>query len=532
MLAVLGVGLFAACSASVGGQGRAVTNAITSPSESTGRVITVPKSGPAPGPSTLSKTPSSAAPHTAASGTAAPGPHELPAPDGAVGSRGIGDPYYPDAGNGGYEVDHYDIDLAYEPTSNRFSAVTTVTGKVTEATKLGRFDLDLQPTMKVSVVTVNGVAAAFRHDNAELVITPASGLPPGAGLTVIVTYAGGPDVIRGGAANLGDGGWYRTPSGGAIAIGEPFSGSAWYPVNEHPSDTATYRVTATVPQKWSVISGGVAVTAGLPAAPAGEKVFRWNQPQPIASYQATIYIDTFTTVTDTTTDGKPIVSAFAPGAVVVEYQNLAKETRRILQVLGNHFGPYPFDAAGGIYTGLPLQFALETATRPVYANWVDTDTIVHELTHQWFGDDVVIKRWSDICLNECFASYGPWLWHQDVDGTDLDTQWIQDMAGVAAVPSFWTSPLVDMGAGNEFTSVYSRGPLAIHALRKQMGERNFATLLKGWPATYGGRAAGYQDLVGYVNKISGQDLTAFMNAWFRGTVRPPARFLHPGGLGR
>lgn len=523
--------LLAACSVSVAGQG-AVGAGGSSTSRGTagsaggagatgapvtgtsGNVITVPSSGAPASPS-----------------GAGPIGSSLPAPDGAVGSVGIGDPYYPRSGNGGYEVDHYDISLSYDPVVNDLHAVTTVTGKVTEASRLGRFDLDLQSSMNVSAVTVNGTAAAFEHQQAELVINPARGLPPGTALTVVVTYSGRPAVVPGGAANLGDGGWYRTPSGGAIAIGEPFSGSAWYPVNEHPSDTATYRITATVPQKWSVIANGIAATAGLPPVPTGRKAFRWTQSQPITSYEVTIYIDTFTTVTDRTADGRPIVSAFAPGTDVAKYKNLATDTRRIVQVLSNHFGPYPFAAAGGIYTGLPLRFALETATRPVYANWVDTDTIVHEMTHQWFGDDVVIRRWSDICLNECFASYGPWLWHQDVDGTNLDAQWVALMDGEAAGPDFWTSPLVDMGAGKEFTSVYSRGPLALHALRKQIGEKDFAALLKGWPATFGGKVAGYQDLVAYVDKISGQHLTAFMDAWFRGTVRPPARFLHPGGLG-
>ena len=77
---------------------------------------------------------------------------------------------------------------------------------------------------------------------------------------MVVTYSGKPAIIPGGTANLGDGGWYRTPSGGAIAIGEPFSGSAWYPVNEHPSDPAEHQVTATVPSKWSVIANGVPST--------------------------------------------------------------------------------------------------------------------------------------------------------------------------------------------------------------------------------------------------------------------------------
>ncbi len=485
-------------------------------------VITVPRSGPVAPPGSTAPTTTPTSPTSA---------NTPPAAAGAIGSTGIGDPYYPDSGNGGYQVDHYGIALTYDPPANTLSATTTVTGTVTGKGGLARLNLDLQPTMKVSAVVLNGSAARFQQQQAELVITPATGLVTGAALTVAVTYAGRPNVIPGGTAGMGDGGWYRTPSGGAIAIGEPFSGSSWYPVNEHPSDPATFQVTATVPAKWSVISNGVATKAGLPAAPAGMKVFQWTQSHPITSYESTIYIDTFSTVTDTTVDGKPIVSAFAPSTDVARYKALAKDTRRILQVLSNHFGTYPFDAAGGIYTGQSLSFALETATRPVYADWVDTDTIVHELTHQWFGDDVVIARWSDICLNECFASYGPWLWHQDTDGTDLDAEWVADMATAAPDARFWSSPLVDMGVGNEFTSVYTRGPLAVHALRKQMGESRFAALLKGWPATYGGKAASWDDFVAYVNKVAGQDLTPFVNAWFRGATLPAAQFLHPGGIG-
>ena len=443
--------------------------------------------GPAGSTPTAASTPTVASTPTAAAelsgapavpSSAPAGTDSLPPPDGATGTAGIGDPYYPLSGNGGYEVDNYDIDLTYDPVSDQLSATTTAAITITESGMLGRFDLDLQPTMSVSAVRVGGVAAAFAHQGAELIITPTSGLAPRSQSTVVVTYSGKPE-IPGGAANLGDGGWYRTPSGGAVAIGEPFSGSAWYPVNEHPSDPASYRVTATVPQKWSVISNGVPGTEGLPAAPAGMKVFRWTQVHPITSYEATIYIDTFSTVRDTTVDGKPIISVFAPSGDVAKYKKLATDTRRILKVLSNHFGAYPFAAAGGIYTGQNLSFALETATRPVYADWVDTDTIVHELTHQWFGDDVVIQRWADICLNECFASYGPWLWDQDVNKADLDARWVSQMAVAVNDPQFWSSPLVDMGAGQEFTSVYTRGPLALHALRKQMGEKAFAALLKG-----------------------------------------------------
>ena len=37
------------------------------------------------------------------------------------GAAGLGDPYYPLAGNGGYDAGHYDLRLAYDPASGVLS---------------------------------------------------------------------------------------------------------------------------------------------------------------------------------------------------------------------------------------------------------------------------------------------------------------------------------------------------------------------------------------------------------------------------
>ncbi len=440
-----------------------------------------------------------------------------------AGSAGAGDPYYPTAGNGGYQVDSYRVALTYDPATEHLDATTTIAGTVTAGQPLGRFDLDLQPSLVVSSVTVNDQKAAFDQQAAELVITPGRALDPAGEMTVVVSYTGTPGMIDGGA-----GGWYHTQDGGALAAGEPFSASAWYPVNEHPSDPATFSVTATVPDDWQVISNGIKFDGALPKAPEGMHSVRFDENRPIASYLTTILIGKLTFTTDTY-DGKPILNAFTSAGS--ESKALAAKTPQILEVLSKHFGPFPFDSYGGIYTGENLSFALETATRPVYASWVDLDTVVHETAHQWYGDDVIIKDWSDICLNECFASYAPWLYHQDVDGADLDARWRSQMSQVAGDTSFWSIPLVDMGAGNEFTSVYDRGPLAIHALRHEMGEQAFAQLLTGWISTYGGHNASFDDLEAYASQLAGKDLTPFMDAWFRGTVIPPEPYRTPPGLG-
>jgi len=524
-LALLSAVSVSACS-QVGGTATAGTSEPTRLStESPSASSSAPSSGGITVPSTR-PTAGSSAGSTGATADSGSGPA-----DGTVGADGIGDPYYPTAGNGGYQVDGYDLNLQYLPQTNALTATATITGSVTSEQGLTRFNLDLQPTLTVSAVTVNDAPATFDQQSAELVITPSSALTAGSSLHVTVSYSGSPDVVPGGTAGLSDGGWYRTESGGAFVAGEPSGASAWFPVNEHPADTATFAVTATVPQGWQVISNGVQHTDGVPVPPAGMTTTRWTLDVPVASYLDTIYIDKFSTVQGTLSDGRPVVSAIAPDAPS-NAPALARQTAQVIAVLSGFFGPYPMPAAGGIFTGSSTGFALETATRPVYTAGVDDlETVIHELAHQWYGDDVTIQRWSDICLNECFASYAPWLYQEKVNGENLDQSWKQQVKSNLNRAAFWRSPLVDMGAGNEFTRVYDKGPIALHALRREIGDEAFFTIIKDWPATYGGKNASFDDFEKFVNDRTGKDYSDFMDAWFRGTTIPPDQYLYPGDLG-
>ena len=93
------------------------------------------------------------------------------------GSPGLGDPFFPNAGNGGYDVAHYCLTLSYEPSANQLSGTATITATATQ--NLSRFDLDLRG-FTISRLLVNGQAASFARDGEqELVITPAAGLRSG-----------------------------------------------------------------------------------------------------------------------------------------------------------------------------------------------------------------------------------------------------------------------------------------------------------------------------------------------------------------
>ncbi len=131
---------------------------------------------------------------TGAPGQAAPAGWGRPQPAAATptpGSPGLGDSYFPDYGNGGYDVGHYDIRLRYEPATDRLSGTTTILATATK--DLSRFNLDF--LLDVESVRVNGWVAGFaRAGDHELVVTPARPLTKGQQLTVVVKYAGVPST--------------------------------------------------------------------------------------------------------------------------------------------------------------------------------------------------------------------------------------------------------------------------------------------------------------------------------------------------
>jgi aminopeptidase N len=435
------------------------------------------------------------------------------------GASGAGDPYYPDDGNGGYDALDYHVDVGYDPASGHLDGDTTVTAKATQ--DLSRFDLDLRG-LDVHAVDVDGAPATFTREKAfELVITPAAPIRAGSTFHARVRYDGDPSKTKrdGGAS-----GWQRSADGGAYMVGEPHSAAFWYPANETPRDKATFSLTAHVPDGWTVVSNGRELGS---TTANGRTTTSWREPNPIATYLTTIAIGKYSLEKTTLPDGTPVVDAYAPGSDV--RRAIGGRLPEVLDFLSTKFGPYPQSAAGGIYLDEDIHFSLETQTRPTYAKWAELTTLVHENAHQWFGDSVSLDSWSDICLNECFASYAQWLWAER-EGQNLDDRYRAAIEIFHNSTDFWAHKLVDMGAGHEFQGVYDKGILAMHALRRKVGDPAFDRILHEWPARYRhGNAtwAGFEALAG---QISGQNLHAFFDDWFRGTKLPSDLDLFPGSL--
>ena len=195
----------------------------------------------------------------------------------------------------------------------------------------------------------------------------------------------------------------------------------------------------------------------------------------------------------------------------------------VADFLAERFGPYPFDAYGGIVVADErIRYALETQTRPVYgpgffgAGRPNAAVVAHELAHQWFGDSVSVARWSDIWLNEGFATYAEWLWDEHDGGRTVARTFEIEYAATD-----WSRPSVNPGRPGMFgDAVYKRGALAVHALRRTVGDDIFFRILRGWAAERRDGTATTADFVAYAERVAGRPLRSFLDAWLVGSTAP------------
>ncbi len=432
------------------------------------------------------------------------------------GAAGIGDPYFPLLGNGGYDALHYTLDLDLDVEEGSIlDATATIDAVATQ--DLSAFNLDFRGP-GIDAVSVNGNAAKWSRNRGELTITPAQPLPAGLPFQTTVRYHGTPDVDE---DDRFERGWWANGSS-IFAVGEPAGSDVWYPVNGHPRDKATYTMTFTVPEPYDVAANGVlrsvARTTGAGENPS-TSTSTWENAEPTASYLVTFHAAELEIITETGPGGVTVIEAF-PGDLSPGEAALFDRVPDMIAAFTERFGPYPFAAIGNtVFEDTSFDAALETQGMIGYdRSAVREPTIAHEVAHHWFGNSVSPARWQDIWLNEGFARYSEILWADAAHGADAADaalrRQMSSLANVSRTPNGEGVLIGDPGPDHLFSEVvYAGGALLLDDLRARLGDETFFALLQEWAARYRHGNATTGDFIALAEEVSGEDLDAFFRDW-------------------
>ena len=427
------------------------------------------------------------------------------------------DPYLPTAGNFGYRVSRYELELEYKVAINRLGGTATVTA-VTLA-ELQTFSLDLSSALSVAKVTVNGKRPKhFRTDRDKLHITLADRLPAGAAMTVAVRYSGTPRPKRTPWGEVG----FEELTEGALVAGQPNGASSWFPCDDHPSAKASFRVQIATESAYLTLANGKLLSR---RARAGMTTWTYEQSEPTSTYLITLQVGPYTR-RRMAKNGVEIFSVL-PDRLRREFDHDFGRQPQMMKLFVKLFGPYPLaDGYTVVVTDDDLEIPLEAQGISIFgANHCDgrrgsERLVAHELAHQWFGNSVTAQRWRHIWLHEGFACYAEWLWSDHCGERSAD-DWARHYHR-RLVDSPQDLVLADPGPQDMFDDrVYKRGALALHTLRRRIGDDAFFALLREWTSRYRHASVVTDDFIALAAQYTEDSLRPLWAAWLYSAEVPP-----------
>ena len=387
---------------------------------------------------------------------------------------------------------------------------------------------ELHPFLSISRVKLNGDSVPFIRKNTAILI--AANLPANTSFSVETSYAGTPPTA--GDNPFGDAGISNatSPSWGnqiTWTLSQPFSAYEWWPCKQSLRDKLdSVEIHLTIPSDCKGGSNGLLQNV-VENLPGGKVRYEWKHRHSIDYYLISAavgkYVDYRLYAHPAGQDSILIQNyIYDNPQTLINFKSAIDETASFLELFSDLFGPYPFRNEKYGHSMAPFGGGMEHQTMTTQGTFNATLT-AHELAHQWFGDFVTCAAWSDIWVNEGFATYCEYLMLENLYPTQAAAEMNGNHNSVLqqTTGSVWVADSLNSNRLFSSRLSYSKGAAILHTLRYLIGNDSlfFAGLRLYLNRFANGTAIGL-DVKAALEEVSGKNLDDAFEQWYFGEGHP------------
>jgi len=428
-----------------------------------------------------------------------------------------------------YDVKFYKLDIEAYDTTDQFSGYAIVVGEVID-NPLDTFSIELHNKLAVDSAFIDGVKYIFDHSSNNITVIPAAPIPVGSLFEFKLFYhtpVGYSSTYYSSKQNPSYGDFYVSQS-----FSEPYSAHEWMPCKQELEDKAD-SVHIFITTDSSLMAAGPGLLTEV-LLPDGKVRYEWRCHIPAAYYLIAFAVSDYQDYSiyakpDSLVGDSILIQSLVydyPGCLESNKANL-DNTPQMIEILSNLYGLYPFyQEKYGHYMWYPSSFSGMEHITMSGMRYFNTYLISHELGHSWWGDNVTCATWSDIWINEGFATYTQYLILEYMfSKASADAQMATHMNFVmSATDGSVYVPAEDLGnVGRIFSNrlSYKKGGNLVHMIRFEMNNDSlfFRTLYK-FQQQYKDSIATGLDFKNVCEEISGLDFTDFFDQWYFGEGWP------------
>lgn len=440
-----------------------------------------------------------------------------------------------------YDVLFYDINVKIDPLTQSISGFTFIRAAILDSLSIFLLDLNSNFTID-SIILKNNTAnqkLTYKQTSGQIRITLPRKYKSGDSVNIGIYYYGKPKISNN--PPWDDGFVWKNTSDGktwASVACETEGGDCWWPCKDHPSDEPdSAAINLTVPNTLFCVSNGN--LRNTTDNNDSTKTFHWYVSNPINNYCVTFYLAPYieynvdyTSITGEKLNAKYWFLSKSISALKTNISKFLTEFRFLEEICG----PYPFKSdkyslVEAPYWGMEHQSAVAYGNNFAFNSYGFDYISYHETAHEWWGNLVTAKDWSDVWIHEGFATYMESLYAERFKGNDGYKSYMQGLrTGLRNTAPVAPRAVLSASEAFETNDVYNKGAWILHSLRYYVGDTTFFRLFRrfAYPdsnmekITNGKqcRLATTDDFLKLSEKESGKKLDWFFNVYLRQAALP------------